>query len=456
MADLPVFCHQHACCAGLPGIPPCSAHPPRQPLAPIHCSPPGEDDAALLSRALASLGTAAEAGEAPPQAAALLQRLSSLVQAGLPMPKRGAFWRLFLNVAGKRREGEYARLIAEVEELEQMGSAAVSPAAAPTASKAKASGSAYSMVADASSGAASAAAAAAKSAAAALRRIDTFTLTPLDCDETPNCTPSKPAGSGEASGQAAATAPPLALPGDAPLAGGSAAALGTPASTLQTPLSTTSSSSGGSGSGDPGAAPTPSSTADAGAGDGACSSKGGPGDPAARTAERWRQQDYMSQVGWWAGGGQAGAGCVAAFLFSCFLVTRAACNRTAAQPKEYKCSSAPAPLPPIPDPHCTVCPSLHSTYTPLPDRQGPAPHLPRPPLHGRRGARDAAPHLVGLRTPQHVGGLLPGGLPVWCLFGACLLEMPSMCMDGGQHSTASWLPGGYSPPMGLSLSLCIP
>ena len=98
---------------------------PVQPTAcllapPASRSLPGEDDAALLQRALSHLGASTRAGEAPPQAAALLQRLSSLVQAGVPMARRGAFWRLFLNIDSKRREGAYQQLLDEIAELERM------------------------------------------------------------------------------------------------------------------------------------------------------------------------------------------------------------------------------------------------------------------------------------------------------------------------------------------------
>lgn len=53
---------------------------------------PEEGDAALLQRALAHLTATTASGAPPPQAAALLQRLASLVQAGLPMRTRGDFW----------------------------------------------------------------------------------------------------------------------------------------------------------------------------------------------------------------------------------------------------------------------------------------------------------------------------------------------------------------------------
>lgn len=53
---------------------------------------PDEGDAALLQRALAHLTATTASGVPPPQAAALLQRLTSLVQAGLPMRTRGDFW----------------------------------------------------------------------------------------------------------------------------------------------------------------------------------------------------------------------------------------------------------------------------------------------------------------------------------------------------------------------------
>ncbi|KAL4443677.1 hypothetical protein ABPG75_011414 [Micractinium tetrahymenae] len=252
---------------------------------------PGEDEAGMLRRLLAHLeasgsgsegGSGSTAAPAPAQAVALLQRLSSLVQAGLPMAKRGTFWRLFLNVDTKRQKGEYGRLVAEVEALEQRLSAVASPAgAAPSplgTGKAAAAERSYqqlglyagavpgavSLVADASSSAA--AAAAPHPPLSYPQRISTFSIVPLhEEDSSPEATPSKPAGhrSSEAGGAAAAGTAPLPLSTPAAL---------TPASTLLTPASDSSRDTDG-----PGCAPPAS---------------GG----SAATAQRWRQLDYLAQI----------------------------------------------------------------------------------------------------------------------------------------------------------------
>lgn len=240
---------------------------------------PGEDEAGMLRRLLSHLedtrsaeGRSDSSAPAPAQAVALLQRLSSLVQAGLPMAKRGTFWRLFLNVDAKRQEGEYARLVAEVQALEQRLHAVASPAgAAPSplgTGKAAAAERSYqqqglcasaapgavTLFADASSAAATAAGPAPPLAYPA--RISTFSVVPLhEEDSSPDATPIKP------SSVANAARLPLVTP----------AAL-TPASTLLTPLSDSSHESGG-----PGCAP-PSAASQA------------------AVAERWQQQDYLAQI----------------------------------------------------------------------------------------------------------------------------------------------------------------
>lgn len=219
---------------------------------------------------------------APAQAAALLQRLSSLVQAGLPMAKRGTFWRLFLNVDTKRQEGEYARLVAEVAALEQRLHAVASPAgAAPSplgTGKAAAAERIYQqqgLCADALPGTVHLVADASSSAArgAAIHpplsyphTISTFSVVPLhEEDSSPDATPIKPAGQRSSEANAAdgtsTVTPPLSMP----------AAL-TPASTLLTPPSESSHDSDG-----PNCCP-PSTCV-----------------PAA-TAQRWRQQDYLAQI----------------------------------------------------------------------------------------------------------------------------------------------------------------
>ena len=116
-------------------VPTSVVHPPPRP----RCRQPGEDDAQLVQRALSHLaastsgrGSSSTGGDcnrdeaaaaATAAAAPLLQRLSSLVQAGLPMAKRGDFWRLFLGVDATHRQqpqaGSYRELVQQVEELER-------------------------------------------------------------------------------------------------------------------------------------------------------------------------------------------------------------------------------------------------------------------------------------------------------------------------------------------------
>ncbi|KAL4447229.1 hypothetical protein ABPG77_007262 [Micractinium sp. CCAP 211/92] len=246
---------------------------------------PGEDEAGMLRRLLSHLedtrsaeGRSDSSAPAPAQAVALQQRLSSLVQAGLPMAKRGTFWRLFLTVDAKRQEGEYARLVAEVQALEQRLHAVASPAgAAPSplgTGKAAAAERSYqqqglcasaapgavTLFADASSAAATAAGPAPPLAYPA--RISTFSVVPLhEEDSSPDATPIKPSSEASAAAVANAARLPLVTP----------AAL-TPASTLLTPLSDSSHESGG-----PGCAP-PSAASQA------------------AVAERWQQQDYLAQI----------------------------------------------------------------------------------------------------------------------------------------------------------------
>ncbi len=246
---------------------------------------PGEDEAGMLRRLLSHLedtrsaeGRSDSSAPAPAQAVALLQRLSSLVQAGLPMAKRGTFWRLFLNVDAKRQEGQYAQLLAEVQALEQRLHAVASPAgAAPSplgTGKAAAAERSYqqqglcasvapgsvTLFADASSAAATASGP--PPPLAYPHRISTFSVVPLhEEDSSPDGTPIKP--SSEASAAAVASAARLALVTPAAL---------TPASTLLTPLSDSSRESGG-----PGCAP-PSAASQA------------------AVAECWQQQDYLAQI----------------------------------------------------------------------------------------------------------------------------------------------------------------
>lgn len=319
-----------------------------KPHMPSSRSLPGEDEVARLHRLLGHLGEAGAsssdsgagergsqadtAGEPPlpppTQAAALLQRLASLVQAGLPMAKRGAFWRLFLNVASKRKEGEYARLVADVEALEQRlgadrdsstssgnhgssggagcGTATpVLPGAAKLAAAADYDAGQYgngqerygsgghtpagvfNLVADASSRAGGASQQDTSPPRRQLQqhhRVSTFRIAPLE-DDSPGATEDESAAhfgsergyeemTAETPGNAVAAAagtppPPCGLAQPTP------AALMTPASTLQTPL--TSSSRGT---------------------DGGASSSGPPSTGASLTgaAERWRQQEWLAQI----------------------------------------------------------------------------------------------------------------------------------------------------------------
>lgn len=212
--------------------------------------------------------------------------------------------RLFLNVDAKRqgKEAEYTRLCAEVEELEALAAAnAAAPAVPPLPGAAKVAAAAaaqagpYSLVAD---GTATAAAAAAR-----LHRIDVFQITALD--ESPEVTPAKqPGGSkcGELVGGEAG----------APGSGPAAQPVVTPASTLLTPqaYSTASSSSclGGSGGLPTAATPHTSGSVAGVCGDAECATLGsmhsggaagiGGSSPSsiARTAERWRQGEILSQI----------------------------------------------------------------------------------------------------------------------------------------------------------------
>ncbi len=215
--------------------------------------------------------------------------------------------RLFLNVDAKRqgREAEYGRLCAEVEQLEALAAASAReaapaipllPGAAKMAAAAAAEGGPYSLVADGT------AAAAAAAAAARLHRIDVFQITALD--ESPEVTPAKQPGGSKCGDGAAAEA-------GAPGTGAAAQPVVTPASTLQTPqaYSTASSSSclGGSGSLAMSATPRTSGSVAGAGGDAECATSGSmPGGAAgvagsspssiARTAERWRQGEILSQI----------------------------------------------------------------------------------------------------------------------------------------------------------------
>ena len=133
------------------------------------------------------------------------------------MAKRGAFWRLFLNVDARRREGEYARLCAEVEQLEAAAAAALPPVPpAPGADKlatvAAAGGGAYTLAADATS-------------AALFHRVDVFSVTVLE--DSPHTTPAKDGPPGRLTPGSGAKATAGASAAPAPAA--------TPASTLLTP-----------------------------------------------------------------------------------------------------------------------------------------------------------------------------------------------------------------------------
>eukprot|EP00887_Chlorella_sp_A99_P001132 scaffold14.g1132.t1 len=110
-----------------------------------------EADAALLERAMSHYEACASrssspgdvagtpAGGAPCAAgAACARRLRALVQAGVPMSHRGAFWKLFLGVASKRQPGEYDALVAKafdgVAEPDARGDGGAASPAAPAAS----------------------------------------------------------------------------------------------------------------------------------------------------------------------------------------------------------------------------------------------------------------------------------------------------------------------------------
>lgn len=202
------------------------------------------------------------------------------------------------------KEAEYARLCAEVEQLEALAAANAAatavpplPGAAKVAAAAAAEAGPYSLVADGT------AAAAAAAAAARLHRIDVFQITALD--ESPEVTPAKqPGGSkcGEVVGGEAG----------APGTGAAAQPVVTPASTLLTPqaYSTASSSSclGGSGGLPTAATPHTSGSVAGVCGDAECATLGsmhsggaagiGGSSPSsiARTAERWRQGEILSQI----------------------------------------------------------------------------------------------------------------------------------------------------------------
>lgn len=215
--------------------------------------------------------------------------------------------RLFLNVDAKRqgKEAEYARLCAEVEQLEALAasnSAAAAPAIPPLPGAAKVAaasasqGGTYSLVADST-------AAAAAAAAARLHRIDVFQVTALD--ESPEVTPAKQPSSSKCGKEGGGEE-------GAPGTAAAAQAVATPASTLLTPqaYSTASSSScvGGSGGLPTAATPHTSGSVACAAADAECATggsmhSGGVAGVAgsspssiARTAERWRQGEILSQI----------------------------------------------------------------------------------------------------------------------------------------------------------------
>lgn len=215
--------------------------------------------------------------------------------------------RLFLNVDAKRqgKEAEYARLCAEVEQLEALAasnSAAAAPAipplpgAAKVAAAAATQGGPYSLVADGT-------AAAAAAVAARLHRIDVFQVTALD--ESPEVTPAKQPSSSKCGKEAGGEE-------GAPGTAAGAQVVATPASTLLTPqaYSTASSSSCVGGSGGLPTAATPHTSgsvacagADAECATGSSMHSGGVAGVAgsspssiARTAERWRQGEILSQI----------------------------------------------------------------------------------------------------------------------------------------------------------------
>lgn len=182
---------------------------------------------------------------------------------------------LFLDVQGRRREGEYRRLVGEVEELERRcacpspASAPRPPFPAPPKPPACPSPSApYNLVADASR---------AGAAWATAHRVDVFSITPLDA-ESPEGTPAKPAGGGGAK-TPGADAPAGATAAEA--AEAAAAAVTTPASTLFTPQASSTASS---------------ADASSGAAGGTSDASSSPSSSLSRTAERWRQQDFLAQI----------------------------------------------------------------------------------------------------------------------------------------------------------------
>jgi hypothetical protein len=241
-----------------------------------------ESDAQLLQRALSHLAASTSAGEPPEQAAALLQRLSSLVQAGLPMSKRGAFWCLFLDIDAKRQAGEYQRLVAEVEAAE----AAAAPAAAssPDATIAAVGGKrvppagVVSLVASATAAAVEVQYQQPYKQQQRQRHthhsVDVFSIKALDCDEdAPRDTPAQ-AAAASVDGEPSSSSSPASQAGGTPASSsrqagaGELPLTGTPASTLQTPQASGGVVGGG----------------------------GGPGGAAADAGERWRLQDYLSQI----------------------------------------------------------------------------------------------------------------------------------------------------------------
>ncbi|KAL4858479.1 TBC1 domain family member 2A [Chlorella vulgaris] len=162
-----------------------------------------ESEPQLLLRALSHLTACTAAGEPPAQAAPLLQRLSSLVQAGLPMSKRGAFWLLFLNVDTSQRQGEYQQLVAEVQAIETASLASTAAAAAATGAAAKQQPAATTQHVFEVSVDASSTAVLVELEVKYQRQyqqyhaqhsVDVFSVTALEeCEESPQCTPAKAA-----------------------------------------------------------------------------------------------------------------------------------------------------------------------------------------------------------------------------------------------------------------------
>lgn len=178
-------------------------------LGELHAAVPGSEQATaesqpqLLLRALSHLTACTAAGEPPAQAAPLLQRLSSLVQAGLPMSKRGAFWLLFLNVDTSQRQEEYQQLVAEVQAIETASLASAAAAAAATGAAAKQQPAATTQRGFEVSVDASCTAVSVELEVKYQRQyqqyhaqhsVDVFSVTALEeCEESPQCTPAKAA-----------------------------------------------------------------------------------------------------------------------------------------------------------------------------------------------------------------------------------------------------------------------